>query len=40
MWWIENLQQISDSEILITKKFGEQYIFNIQTKQFTVQNGE
>lgn len=38
--WIENLQQISDSEILITKEFGEQYIFNIQTKQFTVPNGE
>ena len=35
IWWIINIVQISDNEILFTKEFGEQYIFDIQTQQFT-----
>lgn len=35
IWWIIDIKQISPTKILLIKEYGEQYIFDIQTKKFT-----
>ncbi len=35
LWWIIDMIQITDTEILLTKEDGQQYLFNLKTKKFT-----